>query len=205
MEFIAGREDKECTLNDLERDAAQRIRAAFRGLRDRSVLIPRLRMGEPTCPFVCMPDSVIREIPRLAGITESDVVADLGCGDGRVVFQLGKFCGCRGRGCDIDASFVSQAKRTAERLGFGDRMSFEVADMMDYSLDGATVIVIFATPTVLAALAPKIQRDAAPGTRIVCYHFPFTTLRTAEAEIECTHPLRQGGPPTKLWLYTVPA
>ncbi len=36
-------------------------------------------------PYVPTPDEIVDEMIRMAGITEKDIVYDLGCGDGRIV------------------------------------------------------------------------------------------------------------------------
>ena len=53
----------------------------------------------------------------------SDVVCDLGCGDGRLLFELSAVSGCRGVGVDINMPLIEQAKVEATALG-GDRISF---------------------------------------------------------------------------------
>ena len=41
-------------------------------------------------PFVPTPPEVVERMLDLAGVTSSDVVYDLGCGDGRVVIAAAK-------------------------------------------------------------------------------------------------------------------
>ena len=74
---------------------------------------------------------------------------------------------------------------------------------MDYNLRGGTVIILFATPTMLEALAPKFLQDVEAGTRVVCYHFPFAALGKAADVRDCTHPLKPDGPPTQMWMYEI--
>src|SRR5690349_10606930 len=44
-------------------------------------------------PYVPTDDAVVAAMLRFAGVTEKDVVYDLGCGDGRIVIQAARLCG----------------------------------------------------------------------------------------------------------------
>mmetsp|Transcript_40844 Transcript_40844/g.127941 ORF Transcript_40844/g.127941 Transcript_40844/m.127941 type:complete len:227 (-) Transcript_40844:135-815(-) len=203
MEFLARGAEAQ-TVTDEEYDAAQKIRALFRAKRDREVLIPRMRAGLPTMPFVAMPDSVIAALPAFAGINAESTVVDLGCGDGRVLLQLRLATGCSGRGCDIDAGFISQAEATAQRLGHADAMTFLTADIMNYALGEADVFVLFGTPEVMRSYAPRLLPQLRPGMTFVSYHFPFEAIGVATAELDVEHPLiKDGATTTKLYRYDI--
>ena len=57
---------------------------------------------ESLAPFVPTPDLVVERMLELANVTNSDVVYDLGCGDGRIVITAAAKYGARGVGVDID-------------------------------------------------------------------------------------------------------
>ena len=48
------------------------------------------------CPLVFSPLEVVREALHMAKLTEGDTLIDLGCGDGRVIFEGVKRAGIRG-------------------------------------------------------------------------------------------------------------
>ena len=53
----------------------------------------------------------------LAGVTKSDVVIDLGCGDGRIPIAAAKKYGARGIGVDIDPQRIAEANANAKAAG----------------------------------------------------------------------------------------
>jgi SAM-dependent methyltransferase len=59
---------------------------------------PRL---PPEVPFVPTPEAVVDGMLKLARVTSSDVVYDLGCGDGRMVIAAARNYGAHGVGIDI--------------------------------------------------------------------------------------------------------
>ena len=58
-------------------------------------------------PFVATPIPVARRMLEMAGVTEDDLVVDLGCGDGRLVVEAARRYGARGLGVDLDPRLVA--------------------------------------------------------------------------------------------------
>ena len=56
----------------------------------------------PDVPFVPTTDEAVQAMLKLAGVKQTDIVYDLGCGDGRIVVSAAKNFGARGVGIDID-------------------------------------------------------------------------------------------------------
>jgi SAM-dependent methyltransferase len=108
---------------------------------------------------------------RLASVTESDVVYDLGSGDGRLVITAAKRCGARGVGIDIDPSLVAEAARNADTAGVAERVTFRNADLFQTDLREATVVTLYLTPTLNLRLRPKLFRELRPGARVVSNNF----------------------------------
>jgi len=52
-------------------------------------------------PFIPTPEAVVDGMLKLARVTSSDVVYDLGCGDGRMVIAAARNYGAHGVGIDI--------------------------------------------------------------------------------------------------------
>jgi len=53
-------------------------------------------------PFVPTTQEAVEAMLKLAGLKKTDVVYDLGCGDGRIVIAAARIYGARGVGIDID-------------------------------------------------------------------------------------------------------
>eukprot|EP00404_Azadinium_spinosum_P032614 CAMPEP_0180576704 /NCGR_PEP_ID=MMETSP1037_2-20121125/11558_1 /TAXON_ID=632150 /ORGANISM="Azadinium spinosum, Strain 3D9" /LENGTH=117 /DNA_ID=CAMNT_0022594433 /DNA_START=78 /DNA_END=428 /DNA_ORIENTATION=+ len=71
-------------------------------------------------PFVPCAASRIPYILQAARITAEDVLYDLGCGDGVVLHEAARRCGCRCVGLDIDVPCLEAAQARARELGVSE-------------------------------------------------------------------------------------
>src|ERR1700686_4492933 len=72
---------------------------------------------DPDVPYVPTTEAAVQEMLKLAGVKKSDVVYDLGCGDGRIVIAAAKNFGARGVGIDINPARIAEAKENARTAG----------------------------------------------------------------------------------------
>jgi SAM-dependent methyltransferase len=125
----------------------------------------------PDVMFVPTNIDVALGMLRLAGVTDTDVVYDLGSGDGRLVIAAAKRFGARGVGIDIDPSLVAEATRNADTAGVTERVSFRRADLFRTPLRDATVVTLYLTPSLNLRLRPKLLEELPPGARVVSNNF----------------------------------
>jgi ribosomal protein L11 methylase PrmA len=104
---------------------------------------------------------------ELTSVSSSDVVYDLGSGDGRLLFAAIEKGAGRCVGIDIDSKKVDEARELAREKGLDDKVTFIEGDFLDQDLSEATVILCYLFPEALRALRPKFERELKPGTRIV--------------------------------------
>jgi ribosomal protein L11 methylase PrmA len=104
---------------------------------------------------------------ELAPVSSSDVVYDLGSGDGRLLFAALEKGAGRCVGTDIDPKKVDEARELAREKGLDNKVTFIEGDFLDIDLSEATVILCYLFPEALRALKPKFERELRPGTRIV--------------------------------------
>jgi SAM-dependent methyltransferase len=120
-----------------------------------------------TVPYVQTPPEIVERMVRMAEIGPNDSVIDLGSGDGRIVIAAAKR-GARGLGVDLDPSLVRLAAQNAAQAGVSDRARFEVRDIFETDLSGATVVTMYLLPDFNAKLLPKLLA-LRPGTRVVSH------------------------------------
>lgn len=125
----------------------------------------------PDVPFVPTPQSVVDAMLELAHVTASDVVYDLGSGDGRIPITAAARYGAFGIGVEMDSLLVRRANDNRTRAGVGDRVRFVYGDLFETDLSGATVVTLFLLPRLNERLVPKFRRELRPGTRIVSHKF----------------------------------
>lgn len=127
----------------------------------------------PAVPYVPTPEPVVEEMLDMARVGPRDLVYDLGCGDGRIVIAAASRRGARGVGIDIDADLVAEANRSARDAGVADRARFVVADLFRSDFSEATVVMLYLSPELNAALQPQLWRQLKVGTRVVSHNFPM--------------------------------
>ncbi len=127
--------------------------------------------GAPDVHYVPTPTEVVAEMLRLADVGESDMVYDLGSGDGRIVITAAKERGAKGVGIDIDPVRVREGKQNAAEAGVSDRVTFLQQDLFTADFSDATVVTLYLLPDLNLRLRPKLFEQVKPGTRVVSHAF----------------------------------
>ena len=143
------------------------------------------------------PADVVDRMLRLAQVTRSDVVYDLGCGDGRVVIAAAKDFGAQGVGVDIEPYWIEESSRNAKKAGVEHLTTFRVEDAMSVDLSPASVVMLYLVEWSVAKLQPIIRAGAKPGVRVVSHS--FGTENWAPAKSEAFADIN--GQPRKLYLW----
>ena len=115
------------------------------------------------------PMPVVRAMLTLANVGPSDVVYDLGSGDGRMVITAAQEFGARGVGVEIDPALVARAQANARAAGVDHRVEFRHGDMYEADVSTATVVTLFLHPEPNLKLRPKLRKELRHGSRIVSY------------------------------------
>ncbi len=159
---------------------------------------------EPDVPYVPTTDEAVLAMLKLADVKKTDVVYDLGCGDGRIVITAAKNLGARGVGIDINAVRISEAKANAKRAGVENMVRFEENDLFQADIHEASVVTLFLLPEVNLKLRPKLMQDLKPGTRIVSNTFDMGDWK-ADKEATVGNPDEQTYLSHRLYLWIVPS
>ncbi len=125
----------------------------------------------PDIYFAATPQGVVEAMLRLARVGPDDVVYDLGSGDGRIVVIAAQQFGARGVGIELQPRLVAASRQIAVEGGVANRVRFIEGDFFTQDLSDATVVTMWLTDAIDAALAPKLRRELKPGSRIVSHQF----------------------------------
>src|SRR4030042_5156614 len=93
--------------------------------------------------WVPTPPQLIDTFFELAPVTADDVVYDLGCGDGRLLFSALERGAGRCVGIDIDPDCVSTAREEAKKRGLDQEGAFIESDVLEQDFSKATVIFVY--------------------------------------------------------------
>lgn len=121
-------------------------------------------------PFFPTRFPLVEAMLDLAEVGTSDVVYDLGSGDGRIVIGAARR-GARGVGVELDPVLIRLSLQNAREARVTERTEFRQGDLFQADIREATVVAIYLLPTINARLRPKLQRELAPGTRVVSHAF----------------------------------
>jgi Predicted O-methyltransferase len=126
---------------------------------------------EKDAPYVSTSQRVVNRMLEAANVGPTDVVIDLGSGDGRIPIAAAQRHSARGIGVEIDPDLVAKARDNAEQAGVADRVEFRQGDLFEADLSDATVVALYLWPEINVKLRPKLLRALDPGDRIVSHDF----------------------------------
>ncbi len=130
----------------------------------------------PWSPWWRTNGKTARAMLKLANITKSDTIYDLGCGDGTFLLTAAKVAHARGVGFEIDPSRVLIAKIRIVLGGVSTQIQIKRKDLFSEDISNASVVVVYLVPKTLKRLEPKFIKELKPGTRVISYVYPIDYL-----------------------------
>ncbi len=139
----------------------------------------------PDILFVPTPQEVVDKMLELAQVKKTDLVYDLGCGDGRIVVTAAKNFGCRCIGYDIDPKRVVESMENVRKNNVQKLVRIEQKDVFTLDLSDASVVTLYLLPSLNVKLIPQLQK-LKPGTRIVSHDFDMQGVVTPDQTVRVT-------------------
>jgi uncharacterized protein (TIGR03000 family) len=136
---------------------------------------------QPDIFFLPTPQKVVDRMLELADVKKSDVVYDLGCGDGRIVVTAAEKFGAKGVGFDIDPERVKDSQENVKKHHVEKLVTIMEADIFDLDLKGASVVTLYLLPELNEKLMPQLAQMK-PGSRIVSHDFPMDGAKPKKVE-----------------------
>ena len=169
-----------------------------------SISLATAQTSKPEVPYVPTTDEAVEAMLKLADVKSTDVVYDLGCGDGRIVIAAAKKYGAHGVGIDINPQRIQEAKENAAKAGVENLVRFEENDLFKADIHEATAVTLFLLPKVNLRLRPKLLRELKPGTRIVSNTFDMGDWKPHKEETLKSDDSEYSGLSHKFFLWIVP-
>jgi SAM-dependent methyltransferase len=155
------------------------------------------QLRSPDVVFVPTPYEAVDAMLKVAKVGKSDVVYDLGSGDGRIpIMAVQKYNAARAVGIDIHPERIGEAEANLKAAGVGDRVRFLNEDLFEAKISDATVVTLYLLPSLNVKLLPKLLAELKPGTRIVSHAFEMGRWKPQQT-------LSAGGSTVYFW--TIPA
>jgi predicted RNA methylase len=154
-------------------------------------------------PFVPSPMIVVERMLRIADLQPSEILFDMGAGDGRTVIMAAKSFGARGVGIELREDLAKKALASVNENNLNDRVTIVNSDMFTVNLSNADVVFLYLTTSANDKLRPKLETDLKKGTRVISHDYEIIGWRADKVENFCENP-QLGYPSHTLYLYKKP-
>jgi SAM-dependent methyltransferase len=152
-------------------------------------------------PYVPTPIDVVRSMLKLAGVGPEDVLYDLGCGDGRILFTaVEEFHVKKAVGYDLNPTMCNSVQLKIAEKGLGDRIEVVNGNFFLADITGASVVTLYLTTSGNTKLRPKLADELNEGARVVSHDFPIQGWSTRKDDIP--EYFQMGS--HKIYLYAIP-
>ena len=145
--------------------------------------------------YVPTPPDISAAMVELAGVRDTDVVYEPGCGDARITIAAIRAGARRGICIDFDPDRARESKANVETAGFASRIDVREGDALDLKdLSQVSVVFLYMGDHFNMLIRPVLWRDLPVGSRIVSHRFlmgdwkPDRTI-TLDSELGGTYEL----------------
>lgn len=134
----------------------------------------------------------VRRMLEMSGAGSSDVVYDLGSGDGRIVLEAARTYHARAVGVEADPLRVLFSRLEVALLHLKGRVRVVWGNFFHFDLSEATIVTLFLSQGTNQRLKSKFMAELKPGTRVVSHVWTFDDWTPVSRDIE-----------NKLFLYVI--
>lgn len=140
-----------------------------------------VRLGPEEVFYQPTPVRHILRLIEVSGLSDSDVLVDLGSGLGHVPLLASILTGARSIGIESEAGYVASARECVDSLGLS-RITFVQQDARDADLGAGTVFYLYTpfTGTLLQTVLGRLREESAKRAIRVCTFGPCTLVAARE-------------------------
>lgn len=155
---------------------------------------------EPDVVYVPTPNDIVSKMLKAVDLKKSDVIFDLGCGDGRIVITAARKYGCKGVGYEIDPTRLKECAANIKKHKVGNLVEIKNKDLFKADLSKASVIATYLLAEMNEKLIPQFQKMK-KGSRIVTHEYEIPGIKY---EKMLTVKSREDNEEHYIYLYKVP-
>ena len=123
-------------------------------------------------PYYSTPKKVLKDIVKKFNLKENDKFADLGCGDGRVVWEVYRTYKCSCTGYEFSPVQLIYIKLSKALLApFNKKIQFIEEDFFKVNLEEYAVIYCNLPKDMLKPLEEKFETELKKGSRVYTYRY----------------------------------
>jgi SAM-dependent methyltransferase len=156
--------------------------------------------AENLAPNIPTPQILVDSMLKVAEVNSSDVVYDLGSGDGRIVITAARTFGARAVGIELVPELCAAARRRVQALGLEDRVQIVQGSFLRADLKPATVVTMYLLTSSNERLKPNLERDLKAGARVVSNDYPIRGWKASRLVM-----VKTGSAEHRIYLYRIGA
>lgn len=156
--------------------------------------------GERVAPFVPTPMEIVERMLELARTKSTDVVYDLGSGDGRIVLRAAERFGARAVGVELEHRLAVESAEKAKEMHLDELVTIIEGDLFQTDLSPASVVTIYLLLSTNDRLRPILEKQLRPGTRVVAHDIRVPGWEPAREE-----EIKVGLGSHYIYLYEIPS
>ena len=146
------------------------------------------------------PQAVVDRMLALASVKPTDVVYDLGCGDGRILISAVRTYHCKAVGVELSRDIYERTSQRIKALGLADDISVIHGNALHTDVSRADVVTLYLMTSTNERLKPQLEHYLKPGARVVSHDFEIHGWKPAKEET-----ISVDGRPHKIYLYVIQA
>lgn len=146
-------------------------------------------------PYQGSKPETVAEVLRMADLTHSDVLYDLGCGDCRIPIAAAENYGCKAVGIEmyvfdkaekrLKAEIAKQPQSAPNRIS--ELVTIRSEDALTCDMTDCTVCVLFLLPSGLELMQKRMHQLLDQGVRIVTIYWGLKTRKPIkESKVDST-------------------
>lgn len=156
----------------------------------------RFTNPDTLAPDFPTPQVVVDRMLALAAVKPTDVVYDLGCGDGRILISAVKTYHCRAVGVELSRDIYDRTCLRIKSLGLADQINIIHGNALQTDLSGADVVTLYLMTSTNERLRPQMEHFLKGGSRVVSHDYEVRGWKPAKEEV-----VQVDGRPHKIFLY----
>ncbi len=142
------------------------------------------------------PQVVVDRMLAIANVKPTDVVYDLGCGDGRILISAVRTYHCRAVGVELSRDIYDRTCLRIKALGLSDQITIQHDNALHTDLSPADVVTLYLMTSTNERLRPQMELYLKPTARVVSHDYEVHGWKPAKEEV-----VSVDGRPHKIFLY----
>ena len=144
------------------------------------------------------PQVVVDRMLALADVKPTDVVYDLGCGDGRILISAVRTYHCRAVGVELSRDIYDRTCQRVKALNLADQITLVHGNILKTDFSAADVVTLYLMTSTNERLKPQMDLYLKPGARVVSHDYEIHGWKPAKEEV-----VSVDGRPHKIFLYVM--